>query len=479
MHHTAISFAVLATLAAGSATAGTPAGTPAFSAPATSVPTATVDGATAPGHAAEKKSKAKGPLAPLAKRLASHGVYLRANLIDQYADATTGGVKQGHTNVGQFNVGADIDLGKAWGLTGGSFHFTVYRDYGHGLNHDLSGTFVKQQYIYKNEYTRWHLGLFAYEQKLLNDRLDIIVGRLGTTSYYAHLATNCQFQAGIHCGVPRLVNSEGGYALLPSATWGANVRYRPTPHTYVETGMYEVNPTTSASNGLDFSTANATGVTVPFEIGYAKTDLATTRYPFELKFGGYVSNAPRTDPYYNTHGLSRGLHGGGAREVDSKRDGVYFMGDRVVWRPDPARDENINVFAGIAQQLEETEIMRQQIYTGFVWTGPFRSRSRDTVGLSVSYFTLTPRELEYLRDARIKAGGSGSNNPHEITFELNYGWQLARGVELMPNVQYIIHPDNSGIPKTPVLPKNLFAFGLNLKVNLGSALGFMSAPRGD
>jgi porin len=423
-----------------------------------------------------KRKPSSAPLAPLARRLAQHGVYLRANLIDQYAGNTTGGVAQGHTNVGQFNFGADIDLARAMNITGGSFHVTVYRDYGHGLNHDVSGTFTKQQYIYKNEFNRLHLGLFAYEQKLLDNRLDIIVGRLGTTSYYAHLATNCQFQAGVHCGVPRVVNAEAGYSLLPSATWGGNVRYRPTPDTYVETGVYEVNPTTSSSNGMDFSIADATGVTVPFELGWARTNLATTRYPFELKFGGYVSTAPRNDPYYNVAGRSRGLYGGSARQVNGNRDGIYLMGDRVIWRPDPLRTENINLFGGIVQQLEQQEIMRQQIYGGFVWTGPFRHRPQDTVGFSASYFNLAPREVEYLRDARIKAGGSGTNNPHEFTFELNYGWQVARGIELMPNVQYIIHPDNSGIPKTPVLPKNMLVFGMNLKVNLGSVLGFVRPP---
>lgn len=429
-----------------------------------------------PADAATKNPKSKGPFSPLAKRLADDGIYLRANLVNQYADATTGGVIQGHTNVGQFNVGADIDLGKMWGVTGGSFHFTVYRDYGNGLNHDLSGTFFKQQYIYKNQYTRWHLGLFAYEQKALDDRLDVIVGRLGATSYYGHLVTNCQFQAGVMCG-PRELSAQSGLSLMPSATWGANVRYRPTPHTYVETGAFEVNPTTSASNGLHFSIADSTGITVPFEVGYAKTNLATVRYPFELKVGGFVSTAPRTDPFYNTAGLSRGLHGGSGRVVNGNRDGIYVMGDRVVWRPDPLRNERITAFGGIVHQLEETEIMRQQIYAGLVWTGPFRNRPADTIGFLASSFELTPREVKYLRDARIKAGGSGSNNPHEVTFELNYGLQVARGVMLMPNVQYTIHPDNSGIPKTRVLPKNLFVLGLDLNINLGKALGFIRQPR--
>lgn len=470
MIRSAINIAIVLALAATAANASAQVTDPSTHADTT---TPSVPGANATAVA---KPKPSGPLAPLAGRLAEHGVYLRANLINQYADSTTGGVEQGHTNVGQFNIGADIDLSKTMGITGGSFHFTVYRDYGHGLNHDVTGTFTKQQNIYKNEFNRFHLGLFAYEQKLLDNRLDIIVGRLGTTSYYAHLAPNCQFQAGVHCGVPRLVNAEAGYSLLPSATWGANVRYKPTAHTYVEAGVYEVNPTTSSTNGMDFSIADANGITVPFELGWAKTNLATTRYPFELKLGGYVSTAPRNDPYYNVAGRSRALYGGTARQVNGNRDGIYLMGDRVVWRPDPLRTENINLFGGIVQQLEQQEIMRQQIYGGFVWTGPFLHRPRDTVGFSASYFNLAPREVEYLRDARIKAGGTGTNSPHEFTFELNYGWQVARGIELMPNVQYIVHPDNSGRPNTPVLPKNMLVFGMNLQVNFGNALGFMRPP---
>ena len=240
------------------------------------------------------------PLSGLAAKLADHGVYLRAVLINQFADNPRGGVMQGDTNVGQLNFGADVNLGTLLGIKGGSFHFTVYRDYGSGLNHDVTGTFTKQQYIYKNEYPQLHLGLFAYEQKLFHNKLDLIAGRLGTTSYYAHLVPNCLFQAGVHCGVPRLINAEAGYSLLPSATWGGNVTYHPTRHTYLETGAFEVNPYISHTNGLDFSTAHANGVTIPMEAGWADTDLKTRAYPFELKVGGYISTAPRNDPYFNT-----------------------------------------------------------------------------------------------------------------------------------------------------------------------------------
>jgi len=415
----------------------------------------------------------------LVQKLLDDGVNVRISLIDQYASNPTGGVHQGHTNVGQFNAGADLDLGQMFGLTGGSFHFTVYRDYGLSLNHLVTGTFTKQQYIYKNPYPRWHLGLFAYEQKLLNDRLDIMIGRLGTTTFYGHLVTNCQFQSGTLCGEPRIIVSEAGFSLLPSATWGTNIKYRPTAHTYVETGIFEVNPTTSASNGLDFSVASATGYTVPVEWAWTNADAQTTRYPFELKAGAYVSNAPLSDPYYNTLGLSRGLYGGKPLVDHFVRDGVYLMGDRVVWRPDADSSRRLNVFGGIVQQLEEAEIMRQQIYTGVVLTAPFASRPDDTLAFSVSEFELTPGERYYLRDARIKAGGTGTNAAHQFAYDLTYSLHLARGLELMPSIQYIVHPDNSELPNTPVLPKNLLVYGIGVRMDIGYMLGFLRAQASD
>lgn len=407
------------------------------------------------------------------RKLAGQGVLLRANLINQYARNTRGGVGQGHTNVGQFNVGADLNLDKLIGTHGSSFHFTVYKDYGSGLSHDVTGTFPKQQNIYKNEFPAWHLGLFAFEQKLLDDRLDVVAGRLGTTAYYAKLPTNCQFQNGDNCGVPRLVNSESGYSLLPSATWGLNMRYRTTPHTYIETGVYEVNPSTAASNGLDFSTAESTGVTVPLEWGWTKPG------NFDLKVGGYISTASHSDPYYNTAGRSLGSFGGTARKVNEDRKGVYLLGDKVVWRPGADSKRNLAVFGGVVQQLEDEEIMKQQFLSGVVLTGPMASRPHDTIGFSASLFNLTDKETAFLRDSRAKAGGHGSNDPHEYSLELNYGWHVSPGVIVMPNVQYIINPDNSGMPKTAILPKNMLVYGLNVQINFGGMFGLSSPGGGD
>ena len=123
-------------------------------------------------------TKFKGPFATVGSQLADDGIRFRALLTNEVATNVTGGAKQGTTNVGQVYIGADADLEKLVGWEGGKVHVTVYQDYGHGLSKNDTGTFFKQQDIYKNEFPYLHVGLISFEQTLLDDRLDVIVGRL-------------------------------------------------------------------------------------------------------------------------------------------------------------------------------------------------------------------------------------------------------------------------------------------------------------
>ncbi len=423
----------------------------------------------------------QGPFAPLSDKLATIGISLRGQLIDQFAQNTEGGIHQGGQNVGQLNFGADIDLDKLIGIPGGSFHTTIYRDYGYGLNVNDTGTFVKQQNDYKNAFPQLHLGLFGYEQKLFDNKIDIIVGRLGTTPFYGHLVPACSFQNGATCGVPAILNSEAGFSLLPSATWGGNVTYRPVKDFYFETGTFEVNPFITHTDGLDWSTSHATGITIPVELAWARPSLKEETYPFEVKIGGYDSTAPHSDVYFNSKGQSIVAHGGTA-QTDPYRDGVYAMADKVVWRPDRDTTENLNLFGGIIQPLEEEEITDQEIYGGMLLTGAIPGRPNDSIGFEGTYFNVSPREIAFLDAERVKLGNKhgATESPNEGVLELNYGLELVKNLRVTPNIQYIINPDNAGLPKTTIVPKNILAFGVYMNLNFGGMLGFSgSAGSGD
>ncbi len=414
-----------------------------------------------------------GLLAGVGSRLAKDGITFRSLLTNEYADVLRGGAGQGDTNVGQFYIGTDLDFGKLVGWKGAKFHFTLYHDYGTSANKHVSGTFFKQQDIYKNEFPAWHFGLFAFEQSLIHDHLDIVVGRLGATAMYGHLQSNCYFQSGVTCGVPTVLNSETGFALLPSATWGGNVKWSFTKTFYMQAGAFEVNPTIQQTNGLNWSTAGATGFTVPFEIGYQNASFSKTRYPTEVKLGYYASTGTRTDPFLNAKGQSAALTGTALANATALRQGFYVMADRAIWRPDPSTSQSLTVFAGLAKPLEEEEVVDAEAYGGLILRQPFAGRRRDTVGLSAAWLHVSPKEQAYLHDARIRAGGASAHeDPNEMNFEINYGIGIGRAIRLTPNVQYTVNPESANLPKIAFVPKNMVTVGLKFTLDIASFLGF-------
>src|ERR1700743_3129774 len=211
------------------------------------------------------ESEEGGPLSAQGKQLDDLGIRIRSQLVDEFAGNPIGGVHQGSTNVGQMQLGATFDLNKMVGIEGAQVYINFLQDYGHGLSHDVTGTFTKAQEIYKNEFNIARLGVIAYEQKLLDNRLDMFVGRLGTTSFYGRLTNGCYFESGISCSVPQVLNSSAGFTFPTSASWGSNVRYWVSPDSYLEAGAFEVDPFIQQTNGFNWSINHASGVTVPFE----------------------------------------------------------------------------------------------------------------------------------------------------------------------------------------------------------------------
>jgi porin len=418
----------------------------------------------------------EGALTELGQQLDADGVRIRSQLINEMAANPIGGVKQGNTDTGQAQIGATFDLQKLVGIPGGQFHFTVIRSYGDSLAKNFSGDFIKSQEVYKNQFHPLRLSIFAYEQKLDNDKLDILVGRLGSSALYGRLANTCYSESGITCGVPQVLNSEAGITFPTSATWGGNVRYYFTKDVSLQSGVFEVNSFIQHTNGLDFSTAMATGYSSFTELTVGNYDLAKSVYPGDIKFGGYVSTAPFNDPYFNAKGQSIALFGGAPMANTEYRHGFYVMGEKTVWRPDPAKDESLALFGGYVQSLESEEVANFQTYAGGAARGVIPGRPHDIISFTTTYIDLTSREIEFLRDSRLKAGGHGVNNPNEVGLEGDYNILLFNSARVSPNISYIINPDNSNIPKTKVLPQNIVTFGVKITFNLATFLGLPLAP---
>lgn len=399
-------------------------------------------------------------------KLRDEGVSLRFVWANDWAANVQGGARLGATNGGGAVGGADLDMGKLAGIEGGKMHITFARYYGHSVALNDIGTIQKiQGYWYPKR--QWELAQFSWEQQFSDSHINVLAGRLNATWQFARSTYGCRFVSAPDCPF-QLTNTTGGFTGFPYVNWGARVKYQPDAR-YVSIGAFEINPERRNNNGVNLGLNDSTGVLIPIEAGY-ETSFATDPYPKHLKFGGWYNSAPFTDPELNAKGLHRGLVGGAARSYDGGRYGVYVLGDKVVYKPDPTTNtRNLAVFGSLTGPLDNAETYTLQATGGFLWTGLSAARPTDSLGFQATWFRFSRKAVGFEDDVIHNQGGSDEHfKRDELMTELNYSYKLFPVVSLVPNLQYIVHPDilgNSvGVKR---VTSNALVIGLRVMVNMG------------
>lgn len=404
---------------------------------------------------------AKGPV----DKLRDEGIALRFVLSNDYAASVRGGERLGGTNGGGAVGGADLDMQKLFGITGGKMHITFSRYYGHSVAADDVGVLQKiQGYWYPKR--QWELAQLSWEQQFAQSHLNLLVGRINATWQFARSTYGCRFVAAQDCPF-QLTNTTGGFSGFPYVNWGARLKYQPDAR-YISIGAFEVNPDRRNNNGVNWGLNNATGVMIPVEVGY-ETTFASDPYPRHLKIGGWYNSAAFTDPRLNTRGLPRALAGGTARTYAGGRYGLYVLGDKVIYKPDAnSNTRNVAIFGSVTGPLDNAETYSMQATGGVIWNGPMARRPNDSLGFQATLFRFSKKEVGYENDLIAKQGSSERFSRNETMLELNYSYKLFPVVSIVPNVQYIIHPDilgnTAGMNRVPA---NALVVGLRAMLNMG------------
>ncbi|WP_448096358.1 carbohydrate porin [Luteibacter yeojuensis] len=405
---------------------------------------------------------AKGPV----DRLREEGVSLRFVWANDWAASVRGGERLGATNGGGAVGGADLDMGKLAGIEGGKMHVTFARYYGHSVAANDIGVIQKiQGYWYPKR--QWELAQLSWEQQFSDSHINVLAGRLNATWQFARSTYGCRFVSAPDCPY-QLTNTSGGFSGFPYVNWGARVKYQPDAR-YVSIGAFEINPDRRNNNGLNWGLNNATGVMIPVEVGY-ETSFANDPYPKHLKIGGWYNSAPFTDPELNARGLHRGLVGGAARSYDGGRYGLYALADKVVWKPDPnANTRNLAIFGSVTGPMDNAENYTLQSTFGALWTGLSAARPNDSLGFQATLFRFSRKATGFEDDLIHKNSGTNDHfDRNEWMTELNYSYKLFPVVSLVPNLQYIVHPDILGnTVGVKRVPANAIVIGLRVMVNMG------------
>lgn len=369
--------------------------------------------------------------------LEEDGIKLDLNYRSEDLAAVSGGDSKNLVHAGQIALVTDFDMDRLVGWEGAKLRASLaYRD-GDNINDQagISALFGPQEIFGRGHYLR--LTQFWLDQSLADGTIALRIGRLAPGEDFQ--ATECSFNNLSFCA-----NQAGNFVAdywynWPISQWGVAAQVNLGGDKYVKAGAYQVNPRNLRGDFLAvLSPKGGTGVLTPFEFGWTPT--TKSGLIGEYKIGGWYSSADRKDVYYDVNGDPASQTGLAFGER-SGAWGAFFSGVRQITRGDgtTAKSGLRAIVKGSIADPQTSTVDRTLVGT-LVYTGPFKGRPLDDVGVGVAFNHLSDRIARY-RSEVLAAGGTGPlPGSNERTVEAYYSFQFGKHLMVRPDIQWIHNP---------------------------------------
>src|SRR6201987_4477322 len=189
----------------------------------------------------------------LRPKLEESGITPRWIIITDVAGNPSGGRAQGATQASSTELSLFFDLDRIAGFEGGSVFASFSQRWGNRLSTNYVGNIFSEQQIYGFETFR--VIDFSYQQKLLDDRVELRLGRFAATDDFLNSPYNYGFMSNAFCGNPFGILLDAPGMTAYTGTWAALGKVKPTKRTYIMTGFYNGDPTIRANkyHGVNLS----------------------------------------------------------------------------------------------------------------------------------------------------------------------------------------------------------------------------------
>jgi len=387
--------------------------------------------------------------------LAARGITLGLQETSEVLGNLSGGTRRALVYEGVTQLGLGIDLGKAIGLTGGTFNVSAFQIHGRGLSQNALGNNLHT--VSSLEALRGTL-LFElwYEQALFNDKVAVRVGQLAAdqefmVSRYASLFLNHTFGWSSH---PSADLPFGGPS-YPLATPGVRLRVTPREDLTLLAGLFNGDPAGPGSGQPQLRDASGTafrlndGVFAIFEaqLGTEIAGLAGT-----YKLGGWYNSQRFEEQRRDLAGQSLAdpatldLHG---RQVRGNW-ALYGVADQLVWTRPGSKDAGLGVFARAMGAPGDRNLINFYLDAGVTYKGARPGRDDDTAGLAVGYARYSDTASKSDSDNRTLSGTDYPIRRTETVLEATYQAQIAPWWQVQPSAQYVFNL-NGGVldPRRP------------------------------
>jgi porin len=371
----------------------------------------------------------------LRTRLEDAGVYPMVWLTVNAAANLSGGLDQGATAPGEFELMVNMDMGKIAGINGGLLHFKVSNRFGKSLAHDYIGNVFGPQQIYG--YTFTQLNQLYYEQALFDRRLVLRAGRFAVMNDFEISPYDYVFISQAFCGNPFgiFLNSPGVTAFV--GTWGAFAKVLPTRRTYIMAGVYNGDPNIREAkyHGLNFSMHGPLFAIA--EAGYQRNGLPGDNGRLgNYKLGVWYDDADF--PAFETGQVKRGTWG------------WYVMADQVLipFGDDPEEGRGLGIFGSLTGATDTKRQIEPLFFTaGLVVRGFMDSRPRDLIAVGIAGGNFS-KHLQHAQEQGMLIGPVAGVMTHETVVEANYRFDFDKSAFFVqPGFQYIFRPGGTGTVK--------------------------------
>ena len=204
----------------------------------------------AAGIAAEQ-GQAVNPVGTPGTLPVANGVALTFTYIGEAAGNPTGGIKQGAAYSEQIFGGLDFDLKTIVGLDGGFVHFAMVERNGQSDSASFIGNDTAVQEIYGQQKLR--LTLFTYQQKFLDGKIDITLGRSGGNDDFLTSPLYCLFESNAICGSPVYIFQTTNFTAFPASGYAGIGKIFLTDKVYLHVGAYAADPENTAPTEIGYN----------------------------------------------------------------------------------------------------------------------------------------------------------------------------------------------------------------------------------
>ena len=377
-------------------------------------------------------------------QLEAHGIYLLLDGITEFAGNVSGGSNRGATFANQIGFENDIDWQRLAGLTGFSTHVIIVNRSGSSDSHVFGDNLEPVQEIYgSGGDTAIHLVSAYAQETLLDRRFDIAAGRMNVENDFASSPLYCNYMNNTLCGDPKaLPGGDIGHSAYPDAAWAARLRVRPTATTYVQTGVYEVNQALYSypafRSGLKFDSSRDSGVYLPIELAY-EPHFGAERLPGHYKIGFGYDSSGTFKPF------AAALTPNAPSPHRTGNTQAWVLVDQMLLRQGKGDMDGLIALGGVIHNDPVNSSYAEEYFAGLLDRGFWPARADDTLGLLVSYDTVSGA-LGKVQAEEQTLGLPISNNAtgpqtHETIIEANYDIHVTTGVNFQPEFQYVIRPN--------------------------------------